>query len=50
MVIIPGAGHFAVFAKPPTFNQIVLDYLAGKVPSLAATPTGATAGTGTPAP
>ena len=39
LVIIPGTGHFAVFAKPPTFNQIVLDYLAGKVPSLAATPT-----------
>jgi len=29
LVLIPGTGHFAPFAKPPVFNQIVLDYLAG---------------------
>ena len=44
LVIMPGTGHFALFAKPGVFDQIVLDYLAGKVP-LAATPT---AGTPTP--
>jgi pimeloyl-ACP methyl ester carboxylesterase len=37
LVIMPGTGHFALFAKPTVINQIVLDYLAGKVPSLAAT-------------
>ena len=30
LVIMPGTGHFAPFAKPGAFNQIVLDYLAGK--------------------
>jgi pimeloyl-ACP methyl ester carboxylesterase len=50
LVIMPGTGHFAMTARPGLINPIVLDYLAGKVPSLAVTPTGATAGTGTPAP
>jgi pimeloyl-ACP methyl ester carboxylesterase len=45
LLIIPGTGHFAVWAKPATFNQIMLDYLAGKTPSLPGTPA-----TGTPAP
>ena len=45
LVIMPGTGHFALFAKPGLIDQIVLDYLAGKVPSLAATPP---AGTPTP--
>jgi len=50
LVLIPGTGHFAVFAKPAVFDQIVLDYLAGKAVAAPATPTGATLGTGTPAP
>jgi pimeloyl-ACP methyl ester carboxylesterase len=50
LVIMPGTGHFALWAKPAVFDQIVLDYLAGKAPIVPATPTGATAGTGTPAP
>ena len=45
LVLIPGTGHFAPFAKPAVFNQIVLDYLAGKAPSVPATPP---AGTPTP--
>ncbi len=45
LVFIPGAGHFAPFAKPAVFNQIVLDYLAGRTPGMTATPT---AGTPTP--
>jgi len=41
LVLIPGTGHFAPLAKPPVFNQIVLDYLAGKAPGVpaAGTPT-----------
>jgi pimeloyl-ACP methyl ester carboxylesterase len=50
LVLIPGTGHFVMFAKPPVFNQIVLDYLAGKAVGAPATPTRATLGTGTPAP
>jgi pimeloyl-ACP methyl ester carboxylesterase len=38
LVIMPGTGHFAAWAKPAVFDQIVLDYLAGKTPSGAATP------------
>jgi pimeloyl-ACP methyl ester carboxylesterase len=38
LVLIPGTGHFAPFAKPATFNQIVLDYLAGKEVGASATP------------
>jgi pimeloyl-ACP methyl ester carboxylesterase len=42
LILIPGTGHFAPVAKPEVFNQIVLDYLAGKAPAgatpLAATP------------
>jgi pimeloyl-ACP methyl ester carboxylesterase len=38
LVLIPGTGHFAPLAKPPVFNQIVLDYLAGKAMDMAATP------------
>ena len=44
LVLIPGTGHFAPFAKPQAFNQIVLDYLAGKALGMA-TPT-----VGTPTP
>ena len=36
LAIMPGTGHFAMFAQPAAFDQIVLDYLAGKTP---ATPT-----------
>ena len=36
LVIMPGTGHFAPFAQPAKFNQIVLDFLAGKT---IATPT-----------
>jgi pimeloyl-ACP methyl ester carboxylesterase len=39
LVIMPGTGHFAVKARPGLFNQIVLDYLAGKTPSVPGTPT-----------
>ena len=39
LVIMPGTGHFAPFAKPGVFNQIVLDYLAGKAPGVPGTPT-----------
>jgi pimeloyl-ACP methyl ester carboxylesterase len=41
LVIIPRTGHFAMFAKPATFNQIVLEYLAGRTPATppAGTPT-----------
>ena len=44
LVIMPGTGHFAVKARPGLFNQIVLDYLAGKAvgapaTSMAGTPT-----------
>jgi hypothetical protein len=42
---MPGTGHFAPFAKPALFSQIVLDYLDGKALALAATPV-----VGTPAP
>ena len=45
LVIMPGTGHFALFAKPAVIDQIVLDYLAGNTPVGAATPT---AGTPTP--
>jgi pimeloyl-ACP methyl ester carboxylesterase len=38
LVIMPGTGHFAPFAKPGLFNQIVLDYLAGRTPSVPGTP------------
>src|SRR5215213_3115419 len=38
LVLMPGTGHFAVFAKPGLFDQIVLDYLAGQAPA-AGTPT-----------
>jgi pimeloyl-ACP methyl ester carboxylesterase len=38
LVIMPGTGHFALWAMPAVFNQIVLDYLAGQTPSGAATP------------
>ncbi len=38
LVLIPGTGHFAMFARPGLFNQIVLDYLAGKAPSVPGTP------------
>ncbi len=37
-MLIPGTGHFAPLAKPPVFNQIVLDYLAGKEVGALATP------------
>jgi pimeloyl-ACP methyl ester carboxylesterase len=50
LVIMPGTGHFATNARPGLVNQIVLDYLAGKAVGAPATPTGATLGTGTPAP
>lgn len=43
LVITPGPGHFAPFVRPALFNQIVLDYLAGKAVGVPATPT-----TGTP--
>jgi pimeloyl-ACP methyl ester carboxylesterase len=42
LVLIPGTGHFAPFAKPAVFNQIVLDYLAGRAPGVPATPTAGT--------
>jgi len=45
LVIMPGTGHFATNARPGLFNQIVLDYLAGRAPSVPGTPT---AGTPTP--
>jgi pimeloyl-ACP methyl ester carboxylesterase len=45
LVIMPGTGHFATNARPGLFNQVVLEYLAGKTPSGAASPT---AGTLTP--
>lgn len=38
LVIMPGTGHFANFAKPAVFDQIVLDYLAGKTPVVPRTP------------
>lgn len=38
LVLIPGTGHFAPFAKPAVFDQIVLDYLAGRAPSVPGTP------------
>ena len=38
LVLIPGTGHFAPFAKPAVFNQIVLEYLAGRVVGASATP------------
>ena len=38
LVLIPGTGHFAMFARPGLFNQIVLDYLTGKVPSVLGAP------------
>lgn len=38
LVIMPGTGHFALWAKPALFDQIVLDYLAGKTPSVPGTP------------
>jgi pimeloyl-ACP methyl ester carboxylesterase len=50
LVIMPGTGHFAVNARPGLFNQIVLDYLAGKAVRAPATPAGATFESGTPAP
>jgi pimeloyl-ACP methyl ester carboxylesterase len=42
LVIMPGTGHFATNARPGLFNQIVLEYLAGKTPSGAATPPAST--------
>jgi pimeloyl-ACP methyl ester carboxylesterase len=41
LVIMPGTGHFALYAKPAVFIPIVLDYLAGKSPTTppAGTPT-----------
>jgi len=41
LVIMPGTGHFAMFARPGLFNQIVLEYLAGTGPATppAGTPT-----------
>jgi pimeloyl-ACP methyl ester carboxylesterase len=45
LVIMPGTGHFAVKARPGLFNQIVLDYLAGRAPSV---PGAQTAGTPSP--
>lgn len=40
LALMPGTGHFAPFAKPAIFNQIVLAYLAGEpLPLPAATPT-----------
>ncbi len=45
LVIMPGTGHFATNARPGLFNQMVLDYLAGRAPSVPATPA---AGTPTP--
>ncbi len=45
LVLIPGTGHFAPFARPAVFNQIVLEYLAGKAVSTLAT---SPAGTPTP--
>jgi pimeloyl-ACP methyl ester carboxylesterase len=39
LVLMPGTGHFAMFVQPAAFNQIVLEYLAGKTP---ATPTAGT--------
>src|SRR5215213_5121695 len=38
LVIMPGTGHFATNARPGLFNQVVLEYLAGKTPSGAVTP------------
>lgn len=45
LVIMPGTGHFAPFAQPALFSQIVLDSLDGKALAVAATPV-----VGTPAP
>lgn len=42
LVIMPGTGHFAPFAVPTLFSQIVLDYLDGKALALAETPTAGT--------
>ena len=39
LVIMPGTGHFAPFARTALFNQIVLDYLAGNEAIVSATPT-----------
>jgi pimeloyl-ACP methyl ester carboxylesterase len=39
LVLMPGTGHFAPYAQPAVFDQIVLEYLAGKTP---ATPTAGT--------
>jgi pimeloyl-ACP methyl ester carboxylesterase len=39
LVLMPGTGHFALLSHPGLFDQIVLDYLAGKTP---ATPTAGT--------
>jgi pimeloyl-ACP methyl ester carboxylesterase len=36
LVLIPGTGHFAPFAKPGAFNQVVVAFLAGEA---VATPT-----------
>jgi pimeloyl-ACP methyl ester carboxylesterase len=38
LVIMPGTGHFAPFARPALFSQIVLDYLDGKTLAMASTP------------
>jgi pimeloyl-ACP methyl ester carboxylesterase len=38
LVLIPGTGHFAMTARPGLFNQIVLEYLAGKAVGAPATP------------
>ncbi len=38
LVLMPGTGHFAMFARPGLLNLIVLDYLAGKAPSVPGTP------------
>ena len=38
LVIMPDTGHMAPFARPEEFNQIVLDYLAGKTPAAQGTP------------
>jgi pimeloyl-ACP methyl ester carboxylesterase len=40
LVLIPGTGHFAPFAKPAVFNRIVLDYLVGRAVGAATPPAG----------
>lgn len=38
LVIMPDPGHFALFARPAVFSQIVLDYLDGKTLAVTSMP------------